>query len=526
MIRRATVVCLVFSLVGLVMAIYLAGCGSGGGGGGFAGSTDQQGTGTVSVLLADGPADEFDHIYVTVTEVSLIPVRGNSVVLFRSREGCEVDLLELREEDFLLTVNRRVPARLYEKIRLRVSGIRAEGGPCEELEIKLPSGKIDLNPREAFKVVSGGTLWIRLDIDANKSIHLHPAGQSGKCIFRPVVFVEIQPGEPIRRCPQILSGTIARLVDEDEDGEIDGFILDLRGSRGELEVLLSEDTAIWNELGEPSGPDILAPHQEVKVRGRLDENGRLEASVVVLGQVLVVKGEVDGPVDDVTGLFPFTPFPGEELVGQHDVEVADETLILIGCDTRVEKETIQAGMTATVVGKLVKVGGEDVLRSVVVLLRAREVSGQIVLIEDEYGGKRVIVEQETGGEVEVFVPSGTPINIEGDGSVPMELFCVERQVRIFLDPDIPDPLTATLVLVGAERRVGEVLAVDESDRTLTVADGDVNVQPGATILDTRGTVDTLVEFEEISPGDHLEYFGLEGCTSDTGFTAFVIVITG
>jgi len=49
--------------------------------------------------------------------------------------------------------------------------------------VKLPSGKIDLNPRGDFEVTAGATLSIRIDIDADKSIKLHQAGQSGKCIF-------------------------------------------------------------------------------------------------------------------------------------------------------------------------------------------------------------------------------------------------------------------------------------------------------------------------------------------------------
>jgi len=251
----------------------------------------------------------------------------------------------------------------------------------------------------------------------------------------------------------------------------------------------------------------------------------LQASVVVLGQVLEVKGEVNGPVDDATGLFPFTPNPGEEVLSPLDVEVADEALVLIGCDTEVGKEAIQDGMTARVIGKLVEINDTFVLRSVVVFLQAREISGEITFIADEYDGKTVTVEQETGGEVEVFVPSGTPINIQGDGSVPMELFCEGRQVRIFLDPDTLDRLTATLVLVQAERRQGEVIIVDDFDRTLSVNGESVYVQPGATILDTRGTVDTLVEFEEIKVTDNIAYFGLEACPGDTGFTAFVVLIT-
>jgi hypothetical protein len=505
----------------VAMGFLLAGCGGSGGSGGSS-AEGSSGTGSVALLLADGPADDYDQIFITITEVSLIPPEGRGrspVVIFRNPAGIEVDLLDLRDEDYLLTVNRRVPAGVYEKIRLQISDIRPVGGPC--LSLRLPSGKIDLNPRGFIEVVPNRTLSIRLDVDANKSINV-----SASCNFRPVVFVDIEQGAPVRACPRIVSGTISRIVKR--GGVIVGFELELEGRRGELEVRVTDDTAVFDQNGEFGGRELLnnQENEQVKVRGRLDDEGRLQASVVVLGQVLEVKGKVDGPVDDTTDLFPFTPFPGEEVVGQRDVEVANETLILIGCDTEVGKEAIQAGMTARVIGKLVKINSTDVLRSVVVFLQAREVSGQITFIEDEVGGKIVTVEQETGGEVEIFVPSGTPINIEGDGSVPKELFCEGRQVRIFLDPNIPDPLTATLVLVQAERRVGEVTSVDEFDRTLIIDGESVFVQPGATILDTRGTVDTLVGFEEIDVNDQLEYFGLDACPGDMGFTAFVILITG
>jgi hypothetical protein len=503
------------------MGFFLTGCGGGGGSGGSS-VESSSGTGSVALLLADGPADDYDHIFITITEVLLIPLEGSGrepVVIYRNPSGLTVDLLDLRDEDFLVTVRSGIAARRYEKIRLVISDIQPVGGPCSSL--KLSSHKIDLNPRGHIEVVAHRTVSIRLDVDANKSINI-----SASCNFRPVVFVDIEHGAPLRPCPRVLTGTIERFVRR--DGIIVGFVLDLEKQRGELDVRVTDDTAVFDQNGEFGGRELLDGQEgeRVHVRGRLDDNARLQASVVVLGRVLMVKGDVDGPVDDATDLFPFTPFRGEVLVGQHDVEVADETLVLIGCDTEVEKEAIQDGMIARVLGKLVRTDGVDVLRSVVVFLQAREISGQITSIVDEIGGKTVTVEQETGGDIEVFIPSGTPINIEGDGSVPMELFCEGRQVRIFLDPHALGPLTATFVIVQAERRVGEVTSVDEFDRTLTVDGESVFVQLGATILDTRGPVDTLVGFEEIDVNDQLEYFGLDACPGDMGFTAFVILITG
>ncbi|MBP1778623.1 MAG: hypothetical protein H6Q86_4634, partial [candidate division NC10 bacterium] len=147
-----------FTALGVAILFGLASIlatGGGGGGGGSSvggGSSSSAGSGTVALLVGDGPADDYDHIYVYVTKVSLIPAFGTSpgpVVLFESSSpaGHKIDLLAYRDEDFLLGIKHNVPAGRYEKIRLEVASIEAEGGPCELELVKLPSGKIDLNPR-------------------------------------------------------------------------------------------------------------------------------------------------------------------------------------------------------------------------------------------------------------------------------------------------------------------------------------------------------------------------------------------
>ncbi|GAH47407.1 unnamed protein product, partial [marine sediment metagenome] len=350
--RHITLAASVFSIICLSVAIFLGGCGGGGGGS----AVTSSGTGTVAVFVADGPADGYDHIWIHVTEVSLIPAEGTGrspVVMFRSQsgKGYKIDLLDYREEDFLLTVKRRVPAGRYEKVRLKVKKIESDP-PCDEEWIKLPSGKIDLNPRGTFEVKPGETLLIRLDIDANKSINLHPAGQSGKCIFRPVVFVDIEPVKWRLRCPRILKGEIDRLIDEDSDGPIEGFMLALAGGRGTLEVHLLEDVVIFDDDGLPATSSDLAIGQTVWVRGRLNAKGCFQASLVVIGEVLLVKGTVEDTVDDSDGVFPLQPDPGHEFVdGTIDVKVEEETLVLIDCDEQVGPEAIQKGMRALVVGK-------------------------------------------------------------------------------------------------------------------------------------------------------------------------------
>jgi hypothetical protein len=84
----------------------LVSCGGGGGGSGGSSSTGSSGTGTVAVSIADNPTDDYEAIYVTITEVSLLP---GPVVIYESSKGKEVDLLEHRDNnDYLLKVNYKV----------------------------------------------------------------------------------------------------------------------------------------------------------------------------------------------------------------------------------------------------------------------------------------------------------------------------------------------------------------------------------------------------------------------------------
>ena len=60
-------VCRLIAVLLVAMMTALSGCGGGGGGGGA--STSGAQTGTVAVFVKDGPADQFEHIWVTITQV-------------------------------------------------------------------------------------------------------------------------------------------------------------------------------------------------------------------------------------------------------------------------------------------------------------------------------------------------------------------------------------------------------------------------------------------------------------------------
>ncbi len=498
----------------VAMMTLLAGCGSSGGGG-----ESSAGTGTVAVFVKDSPTDEFEHIWVTITQVELLPVSGSPVVIYENSPGCRIDILDHRNEDFLLKIRRDVPAGQYSKIRLRVTSIELVPTTAStigsDIEVKLPSGKIDLNPREPFTVVPGGALSVRLDIDANKAIHVHPS-KPGWYIFRPVVFVDIETGYPAEICPKLVHGTITELVKNGT--QTTGFVMTLDENRGTLEVKLTAGTDIFGTDGEFVPASSLAVGQEVRVRGRMDSSGALVASLVIIGDVVDVLGDVNGAV--VLNVFPFAPFSGEELVGgPYNVRIDPvNTLILADCGTRVlEPEAIQAGMVARVFGKA---SGFEI-RAAVVILRAKEVKGEITAAANVSGGRQLSVLQDSGATAAVFVPSAVPVYIEGDGEVSADYLTIGRRVRILLDPAITSPVTAKAVFIEGQKVEG---TVDSVNTGKMIVDGlTVNVPAGATILDLRNGCD-LVNFSTIKSGDKVVFFGLE--TSGADFEAPVVLIVG
>lgn len=522
---------------------------TGGGGGGGGGTSPSGGTGSVALSIADSPTDDYCAIYITITEVSLLP---GPVVLFSSPKGKEINILDHQENnDYLLKVKHGVPAGDYSKIRLKVSGIRAEPkpgelAPCTD-NIKLPSNRIDLNPQGTFQVTPGGKLLIRLDFQANKALDIHPAGKSGKCIFRPVVFVDIQEGKFIYPCPKIIEGTIEEITEYDNAGEPTEFILKRAENGDELRVTLLSDAVIFDGdfLSRSALIPLAGTSQTVKVVGILDENLAVQASIVVIGDVLNVKGDVHTAVqfDDTAktvGKFELAPFAGEEIVGQVDVEVfRDDTSILLGCNTKLQPEDIMPGMSARVIGKYIT--GSSVLRAVAVFLKPQKISGKLLSWYPTSDFKYLVLDVDG---VTVRVPRQTepgfpynqfyPIYLDVDDLVPLGLLCndgvIQRQVHVILEPYVSNPLIAKEVRVESEPPEGINDEVDQNntpvERVLVMSSGDrVYVLPGATILDQRpgGSTSSLGEIE---PGFKVLYHGLGACDADPNadFYAFILQV--
>ena len=519
--------------------------GGGGGGGGSSSSTTVSATsGTVAVSISDGPADGYEEIWIQLREVSLIPANdGRPVVVWQARDpdGHWINLLQHRDEeegDFLLTINRNIPEGVYTKVRLKVGGIYSVGGECECDTIHLPSGKIDLNPREPFEVRSGIPIWVSLDIDANKSIHLHPAGKSGKCIFRPVVFVEIQEGKFDLGCPLIIKGVITRIADSGEpDYYVTAFVLQPDGDGGSLVVRMQRETVVFRRDGLPLDGNATLRHLQrgdrVWVRGTLDEKGELLPTQIVVGPVQALTGTVQSEGVSADGVFSFFLDPDQIVMGQDPVAESiqvklyeGDSLVLLDCKTEGTSNNIFRGVRARVIGKYNQ--GDDQLRAVAVLIKP--VAGELLTIEYVTGGRNLRIRQESGTEIVVFLPDGAPVKLRGDGRVPEDLLCVGRKVLAVQDTDVPQSLSK--LIVESEMLEGWVTAVDDLERTLTVSTPGgsriVHIDPFdetyTTILRNHNHVSCGIEFEDIGIGDYIKSFGLDACENgDTRFYAFIII---
>ena len=537
-------------IIFLIAASFLIG-GCSGGASSSSGSGGSE-SGSVALLIADNPEDDYESICLYITKVILIPNKGKHYVLFESHspEGYPVDLLKYREKDFLFTMRHKVPAGCYSKIRLEVSKVIAKPKPGFDpvppctTNIKLPSGKVDLNPRGGFCVKSGKTLAIRLDVDANKSFALHEAGGSGKCIFRPVVFVDIETIYDFKRCPDTLEGEIVQI--HLIDGIVDYFILDLDGNRRDIKTELSDRTRIFDEDGNFVDRTVneLKVGQTVRVRGWLTPKGTIRSSLIVIGDVLTISGTADDELgsDDT---FPLLIDYGQELIGDTvDVLVRNQTLILAGCDTIVDAEAIQKYMRTEVIGKYDLT--ERVLRSAAILLKSyHEIRGFLGDVVDEEGGYVLTLYDSDDKNIDIdptftiFLPQGSPVVLLGDGPVPITLLqelvtCKRREVIIRFDEDESQNLVAQKVIVINETPQGTVVSEpDPATRTLELeVDGDaiitVKVRYDAFIYKQREYYyggDCGVDFFDIEIGDNLIISGLSAC-DDPGadFYGFGVVI--
>jgi len=336
---RSLARCALAVALAAVLAAALAGCGDS--------STtvvSNPGEGTVIVVVTDAPTDEFVQVWLTVTKVELLGEQGH-FTLFEGRE--ELDLLSMRDDARLLTLGHEVPAGDWSKIRLFVDDVELirlvaqddAGTPvdcppdvipdpglvCESIAPKIvANGKIDLNPRGPITVRDGELLFVQLDLDAEKSIHIVRTGNE-RFIFRPVVFVDgfaVRPDRLVR-----IEGAIDSIDLAAQALAVCGthrvFRADAKQDTGSksrcIDVRVGPDTSIYDADGQPAALADLAVSDEIAALGRFRidtgetlvfdalwvQQGGFAAGIGITGEVqsdvsgdeFAIAPDPDGPVD-------------------------------------------------------------------------------------------------------------------------------------------------------------------------------------------------------------------------------------
>jgi Domain of unknown function (DUF4382) len=369
-----------------VAALALTACGGGNGSGDEANSSAAPTTGSVAILFRDAPIDDFCQVRATVTGIDLLGTNGPTSLYAGGRT---VDVLAMRNFRDFFTVDPSVPIGTYEKMRLTLSDLAlvecdASGEPEPESGWEHPhlpgNGKLDLNPRGAFEIIGGEMLVIELDLDMEKSLHVHQTGD-GKWQFRPVVFVTIQPDDSnlvrVYGVARNVGPTSLELCPVEPVSTMDGHTN--TASTECLDVFTDGETGFFDESGEPVGLAALANddlltaigflglHDDADGDTRLDDL-RLDAAVLEYGE-LGTYLRIPGAVVSAPGnndIFEFDPDDGDAI----DVLLQSGTRIFaIGSNDELTSAALQPGTTGEVDGVFTEpaTGGEPLKSSLVVL---------------------------------------------------------------------------------------------------------------------------------------------------------------
>lgn len=279
----------------LALSLLVSSCGGG------SSSPDNQNplsssTGTVGLLFTDKPTDDFSAIKLSVVEAILIGGDDGQQVLFQGDR--EIDLLDLTNYSEPIVFG-EVRADVYTKVRLIIDNLELvphDGG--DSIFPRLPAnGKIDLLDPGGINVLPGRMLLIEIDMDANKSIHIVGAGNSGNYNFRPVVKANFMDGGLPDKLAR-LEGTVAEIA---TDGS-GSFVLCHADTPDEcVTVNTSDATCVFDEQGLPSNTGALMAGDAVVVIGRYSlhiNDVKLDSLIVELGDAEQVSGRVvSAPVD-------------------------------------------------------------------------------------------------------------------------------------------------------------------------------------------------------------------------------------
>ena len=367
---RAAVCAAVLSIVAV---LFVSACGSSGNSGEAANPAPQ--TGMVGILFTDAPTDEYSEINLNVTEAILIGGDDSQQLVFQGSEP--IDLLDLTNFSEPVVFG-EVQAGTYTKLRLYIDDLELvplDGG--DPIYPALPAnGKIDLLDAGGFEVLPGRTMIVEIDMDANKSIKITNAGNSGNVKFRPVVKVKIVDGGLPHKLAR-LEGTVSG----DPDDAAGSFTLcDIDSPDHCVAVATSSTTGIFDDVGLDTPFSTLDDGNMVVVIGRYATDPDIVMNAIVV--------EIGGNAEQVKGNVVSNPADSRFLVITDD---NGDLLIELQEGTKYFDANGEISADAIVLGVDVEVEGvkppkadpadPDLMRAALVFLEADEdeqISGTII----------------------------------------------------------------------------------------------------------------------------------------------------
>lgn len=464
--------------------------------------------GKVGLLLTDKPSDDMSEINLDVIEAILIGDSGQHTLFTGSKR---INLLDLTNYNEPISFG-EVPAAVYTKLRLHIDNLELVlKDTGEKIYPRLPAnGKVDLLDPSGFAIFPGRTALIEIDMDANKSIHIVSAGNSGQYQFRPVVKVNIMDGGLPDKLARI-EGTVAEIFAD----PVGSFLLcSLDDPDMCLVINTDESTSLFDFEGMPTTFEELAIDDQVVVIGRYrhenDDDGDSDSDTDSDSDSDSDKdsgsdgdkasdGDSDGDSDSDADSDSDSDSDMES-DGDDDSE-SDSDSDHGDADVQLDAIVIEIGGTAT------QLKGQAV---------SNPADGSFLLLDGE--GNQYTVELQDG--TRYFGPDG---ELGEDAIVIGASLEIEGVIPAKADPADPDVIRAALVFIAADEDVqlsGTIKApLDATAQSFNLATdtGDVCVivQEEADILLVSGVSSTVTvgDFTDLAVDQVVDAFGT---MDDTG----------
>ncbi|WP_255195027.1 DUF4382 domain-containing protein [Halorarius litoreus] len=209
---------------------------------------DSGGTGTVNFYMSDQPGaiEEFEHLNVTVDEVTFVAADGNQTTY--DANGT-YDLTELKGENASLVSEYEVESGNYTKVFLSVNETTGTLKDGESTTVKLPSEKLQLT--------TNFTVGEDEEVDFVYDVMVTKAGGSGKYVLRPVVSesgTDVEINEVDARTEGAAqAGQQGNASMAERQGSLDFYVSDEQNAIDDFEHLNVTVTEVGFQRGGDSG---------------------------------------------------------------------------------------------------------------------------------------------------------------------------------------------------------------------------------------------------------------------------------